>query len=197
MSQREDLLAGARRCLVEKGYSRTTARDIATASGSHLASIGYHFGSKDALMNLAALEAQSEWGDVIERAVRASAGADPVQRLRVAMTELLASLPHQRELVVATTQAYAQAEFDDDIRGALAEASRQARTELAAMMLGRDTADLDADRADGIGAVVHAMIVGLAVQSVLAPGTLPDGDRVAAAIVELAGGAQSSSTGAG
>ncbi|MEE2048041.1 helix-turn-helix domain-containing protein, partial [Nocardiopsis tropica] len=57
MSQRDDLLAGARKCLVEKGYGKTTARDIAAASGAHLASIGYHFGSKDNLMNAAVLEA--------------------------------------------------------------------------------------------------------------------------------------------
>lgn len=222
MSQREDLLAGARRCLVEKGYSRTTARDIAAASGSHLASIGYHFGSKDALMNLAALEAQNEWGDVIERAVRASAQADPVERLRVAMTELLVSLPQRRELVVATTQAYAQAEFDDDIRRALSDASRQARSALAAMVLGRpiadateDSADPDSadlgtarldsaddraddsadDSADGIGAVVYAMVVGLAVQSVLAPEALPDGDGVAAAIADLANAPRSGARG--
>lgn len=197
MSQREDLLAGARRCLVEKGYARTTARDIATASGSHLASIGYHFGSKDALMNLAALEAQSEWGDVIERAVRASTDADPAQRLRIAMTELLASLPRQRELVVATVQAYAQAEFDDGIRRALADASREARSELAAMVLGRELADpVGAEAADGIGAVVHAMVVGFAHQSLLSPDTLPDGERIARAIADLAGGDPSESNGA-
>jgi len=189
MSQRDDLLAGARRCLVEKGYSRTTARDIATAAGSHLASIGYHFGSKDALMNLAALEAQNEWGDMIERAVRATAGADPVQRLRVAMRELLASLPEHRELVIATVQAYGQAEFDEDIRDALADAGRQARVELAAMVLNRDAGEIDAATADGLGAVVYSMIVGLAVQFVLTPTTIPDGDQVAAAITRLAGDA--------
>ncbi|TDC54322.1 TetR family transcriptional regulator [Actinomadura sp. KC345] len=30
--------------------SHVTARDIAAASGAHLASIGYHFGSKDNLL---------------------------------------------------------------------------------------------------------------------------------------------------
>ena len=51
MGQREDLLTAAKKLLVEKGYHRTTARDIAAASGAHLGSIGYHYGSKDALMN--------------------------------------------------------------------------------------------------------------------------------------------------
>ncbi|MGH4006514.1 MAG: TetR family transcriptional regulator, partial [Pseudonocardiaceae bacterium] len=44
MGNREDLLAGAKRCLYEKGYGRTTARDIAAAAGGvSLAAIGYHF----------------------------------------------------------------------------------------------------------------------------------------------------------
>ena len=33
MGNREDLLAAAKRCLYEKGYAHTTARDIAAASG--------------------------------------------------------------------------------------------------------------------------------------------------------------------
>ncbi|MGH3648185.1 MAG: TetR/AcrR family transcriptional regulator, partial [Micromonosporaceae bacterium] len=51
MGNREALLEGAKRCFHEKGYARTTARDIAQASGVSLAAIGYHFGSKEALMN--------------------------------------------------------------------------------------------------------------------------------------------------
>ncbi len=58
MGNREDLLAGARRCLFEKGYSCTTVRDIATAAGGvSMAAIGYHFGSKEALLNEALAEA--------------------------------------------------------------------------------------------------------------------------------------------
>ena len=51
MGNREALIEGAKTCLMEKGYNRTTARDIATAAGVSLAAIGYHFGSKDDLMN--------------------------------------------------------------------------------------------------------------------------------------------------
>ena len=68
MSNRDDLLAGAKKCLLEKGYSRTTARDIAQASGVSLAAIGYHFGSKDTLMNEAMFQAIGEWGDRLEEA---------------------------------------------------------------------------------------------------------------------------------
>ncbi len=38
----------------DKGYARTTARDIATAAGVSLAAIGYHFGSKEELLEAGA-----------------------------------------------------------------------------------------------------------------------------------------------
>src|SRR5262245_63379075 len=76
MGNREALLAGAKRCLIEKGYARTTARDIAAASGVSLAAIGYHFGSKDALMNQAIYEFVGEWGEEVQRALGAEGGLD-------------------------------------------------------------------------------------------------------------------------
>ncbi|PSK84193.1 TetR family transcriptional regulator [Murinocardiopsis flavida] len=188
MSQREDLLAGARRCLVEKGYHRTTARDIAKASGAHLASIGYHFGSKDALMNMAALEAQGEWGDVIGEVVRAAGEADTPQRLRIALDELLAALPQQRELVLTSLQAYAQLEFSDDIRAPVVAATEETRTELAALVLGRDAADIGPEDAQGLGSVVSALVVGLLVQSLVDPSSLPSGAQITDALRVLADG---------
>src|SRR5215472_17197961 len=47
---REDLLAGALECLKTKGWTRTTVRDIAAAAGVNHAAIGYHFGSREALL---------------------------------------------------------------------------------------------------------------------------------------------------
>lgn len=67
MGHREDLLEGAKRCLLEKGYARTTARDIVAASGTNLASIGYHYGSKEALLNLAFLKVTEEWGELLTK----------------------------------------------------------------------------------------------------------------------------------
>ena len=57
MGHKDDLLDGAKRCLYEKGYARTTARDIVAASGTNLASIGYHYGSKENLLNAALMSA--------------------------------------------------------------------------------------------------------------------------------------------
>ena len=120
MSQRDDLLTAAKKLLVEKGYHRTTARDIAAASGAHLGSIGYHYGSKDALMSTAALEAQGEWGDAIDSAIAAAGTASPTQRLQIAVDELIAAMTRQREVLIASVQAYAQAAFTESYGVALA-----------------------------------------------------------------------------
>jgi hypothetical protein len=39
MGNRDALLSAAKKCLLEKGYNRTTARDIASAAGVSLAAI--------------------------------------------------------------------------------------------------------------------------------------------------------------
>ena len=76
MGHREDLLEGAKRCLLEKGFVRTTARDIVKESGTNLASIGYHYGSKDALLAQAFIALVEPMGDDYEkaRAAREAAG---------------------------------------------------------------------------------------------------------------------------
>ncbi|GAA1582016.1 TetR/AcrR family transcriptional regulator [Actinoplanes couchii] len=67
MGNREDLLDAAKRCLYDKGYARTTARDVAAAAGVSLAAIGYHFGTKELLLNAALRQALEEWGDDLAR----------------------------------------------------------------------------------------------------------------------------------
>ena len=65
MGNREELMQAAKRCLNERGYSQTSARDIASEAGVSTAAIGYHYGTKDALLMEALLEALAEWGAVL------------------------------------------------------------------------------------------------------------------------------------
>ncbi len=70
MGNREDLLAGARQVILERGVAKATARDIAAAAGVSLAAIGYHFGSKDELVTAALMESLgSGIGDEMESVV--------------------------------------------------------------------------------------------------------------------------------
>src|SRR5918997_1679891 len=92
MGHREQLLEGAKRCLIERGYAHTTARDIVAASGTNLASIGYHFGSKEALLNAAMIEAMDEWGSELERAVQVDPTAGPLERLEAVWAGVVESI---------------------------------------------------------------------------------------------------------
>ncbi|APU16595.1 MULTISPECIES: TetR/AcrR family transcriptional regulator [Actinoalloteichus] len=185
MSQRDDLLAGAKKCLAEKGYSATTARDIVAASGAHLGSIGYHFGSKDALMNAAVLAATSEWGDTMESAVRAADAEEPSHRFATLVTKLFEAIPGERDLLVASVQAFAQADFDESMRSALAQGFREGRSAFASMMLDQKPDEIEHSAAAGLGSVVYALVTGFIVQALIDPESMPPVEDVVAGIRAL------------
>src|SRR2546423_513541 len=136
MGNREALLAGAKRCLIEKGYARTTARDIAAASGVSLAAIGYHFGSKDALMNAAMMEAIGEWGDEVEGALDVEMpDASPVERFEAIWERAIRSFAEHRQLWMASFEMMAQAEHNPQIREYMLTALKLGRLGLAKMFL--------------------------------------------------------------
>src|SRR5215217_4173397 len=97
MRNREALVEGAKTCLLEKGYSRTTARDIATAAGVSLAAIGYHFGSTEALLNEALFAAVEEWGTALRAALSPpQSGKD--DRFEAVWASIIASFASHRPL---------------------------------------------------------------------------------------------------
>lgn len=177
MSQREDLLAGAKKCLAEKGYSKTTARDIAAASGAHLASIGYHFGSKDKLMNTAVIEATGEWGDVFEEAVARAEPETARDRARLLVTTLFETLPENRGLMVSSVQAFGQSQFDEDVRATLAEGIAEGRRDLSALILGVPREEVDPGTVAGLGSMVYNLVTGYVIQYLVAPEALPTVDQ--------------------
>lgn len=190
MGQKDALLTGAKRCLVEKGYGQTTARDIAEASGAHLGSIGYHYGSKDRLMNLAVLELSSDWGDTIARLVREANGESLLDRLAASLAAIRATLPDTRDLQSASIQALAQAQFDDELRAQFADGATEARHEIAALLVGKkgdDQQEPDAAEA-GTGSLVYALIIGLVAQFLIDPESIPEAEQMTAALRLLADG---------
>ena len=105
MGNREELIEGARRCIIEKGYARTTARDIAGAAGVSLAAIGYHFGSKEALMAEALLSTGIQIGDSLDAALRNAPASELLGRI---WDESLRVFADQRELLAASMENLAQ-----------------------------------------------------------------------------------------
>jgi AcrR family transcriptional regulator len=89
-SNRDQLLDGALRCLERLPAERVTARVIADESGANLASIGYHFGSKDDLITAAVIEGLDRWLAEIQQnlsVVRAGTPAERYRRARAVLTE--------------------------------------------------------------------------------------------------------------
>ena len=171
MGNREALLAGAKRCLIEKGYARTTARDIAAASGVSLAAIGYHFGSKDALMNQAIYEFVGEWGDEVERALSAEGAldAEPLQRFESIMERTIESFSGPaRGMWAAQLELMGPMQQNQELRTFLARVQRVAASGLAELFLGIDAAQ-DPEAARAAGSVMHALFIGIIVKWFMDP----------------------------
>ncbi|MER6943672.1 helix-turn-helix domain-containing protein [Nonomuraea sp. NPDC000554] len=183
MGNREDLLAGAKRCLIEKGYSRTTARDIATASGVSLAAIGYHFRSKDALINEALIEVMREWGVDLGATLAAEAKPDatPLERFEGAWDRVTESFDRLRPLWTTQFEVLGQIDHIPDIRAQLFGALKEAKVGLAELFEGVDP-EAEPERARLVGSFYQAMLTGLLAQWLVDPETALTGREVAAAL---------------
>lgn len=183
MGHREQLLAAARRCLIERGYARTTARDLVRESGTNLASIGYHFGSKEALLAEALDEVFVEYTEKVV-AVAAAVGSGPVSDPReavsaawLAMTELQGEY---RPLLVAFLEALAQAERNDGLRSRLAAGYEQMRHKIVEGV--RAVApDIGETEAKAVASFFIAVSDGVMVQWLLDPAATPSGAELLAA----------------
>jgi len=183
MGHREKLLAGAKRCLYERGYSRTTARDIVEASGTNLGSIGYHFGSKEALLNAAMMEAVGEWGEELEPILLTDADtdADPIERFESVWTRVVESFEAHRPALVASFEAFTQAEHSPELREELAARHEEARLWLAELFP-KIGSTVDEGSARAVGSFYLALLNGLMVQWLLDPVRAPSGRDVSEAL---------------
>jgi AcrR family transcriptional regulator len=182
MGHREQLLEGAKRCIVERGYAHTTARHISAASGANLASIGYHFGSKEALLREALIEMVQDWTDLWQITVHNDA-ADPLAGFEKTWKQIVDSFQHNRPLLAANFEALTIAEHAPDLRERLGIAlASAAAPEGLAKLLGADES-LDEESARAVGRLYLTLLQGLMAQWLINPGLvsvtdLTDGLRV-------------------
>ncbi|MFJ3533960.1 TetR/AcrR family transcriptional regulator [Streptomyces sp. NPDC090109] len=120
MGHKEDLLEGAKRCLLEKGCGQTTARDIVAASGTNLACIGYRYGSKDALLQQAFLAVTEEWGERVGPAGTGELPADPYRRFHAAWEQVIAEVEGSRPVWKLGTEAVTRLD-DEKLQEAIKE----------------------------------------------------------------------------
>ena len=188
MGNREDLLAGALECLKTKGWTRTTVRDIAAAAGVNHAAIGYHFGSREALLIEAFTQAMDAWGAQTEAAVRAAiaAGAGPREQYEAFWRQVIESYAANRWLWLATIEAAVQAEHSPKVRELMAASLRQGRSGLAAGLLGVAENTLDGPAERALGSVQLALMSGFLVQWLIDPDNAPSERDIAEGVLRLA-----------
>lgn len=177
MGHREQLLSAARRLLEERGYARITARDLVAASDTNLASIGYHFGSKAALLNEAIEAAFADWSEQLADFAMSDPDATPLERAGATWAASLAALPERRPILQAYIESLAQALRVPELRAQLAAHYSRARAmvaELVARSVAGEDVQLDERGCRAVASLVIAACDGLAVQWMLDPQGAPD-----------------------
>jgi AcrR family transcriptional regulator len=187
VGHREQLLAAARQLLEDKGYAHITARDLVAASGTNLASIGYHFGSKAGLLNAALGTVFEEWTTQLAEVAMAEPSASPIERAHRTWAALLGMLNARRALLLSFVEALAQADRDPVLREQLAELYQRTRRRVSALVakaLGEDVDPAD-PRCTSVASWVMAVCDGLSIQWLLDPANAPNGADLLRGLAEL------------
>jgi AcrR family transcriptional regulator len=179
-SNRSPLIEGTLRCLERLPPERITARAIAEESGANLASITYHFGSKDNLVTEAVIEGLDRWLAEIAAGLGDLASQEPPQRFRRAAEEIETTRRRHTGLAKNFVGALAKAQHDPRIRDMLTAGFQRTRPNVAALLgLGSDQAGRDA------AGLVHAQFAGLLFQVLLDPALAIEGARMERAQARL------------
>jgi AcrR family transcriptional regulator len=188
MGHREQLLDGAKKCLLEKGFARTTARDIVAASHTNLGSIGYHFGTKDALMNAALVQATEEWGLELGQVLadHANPADTPLDRFESTWTRVIEMFEQHRQLWVAQFEIFSHLQHSPEMRPYFSAAQETARRGLATLLQLIDPAS-DERSVRSVGSFALAMLTGVIAQWLVDPDKAPNGRDLAEAIRAVAG----------
>jgi AcrR family transcriptional regulator len=179
-NNRSILLEGTLRCLERLPPGRVTSRAIASESGANIASIAYHFGSKDELVTAAVVEGLDRWLADIASGLEEAGTEEPAVRLQRAFEIIDATRERHEGLARNFLGALARAPHEPRIRELLTEGFRRTRPAVAAILgLGDDQAGEDA------GGLLLAMFDGLLIQALLDPSLSIEGKRMERAQVRL------------
>ncbi|MEV7593861.1 TetR/AcrR family transcriptional regulator [Streptomyces sp. NPDC090085] len=167
MGHREDLLEGAKKCLTEKGFVRTTARDIVSASGTNLASIGYHYGSKDALLAQAFIGLMEDWGQNVRQGLDGDGGS--LERFRALWEDVLARNGESGPVWAASMEVALSGDRVPGLRAMLAASQAEGRRGLISMLTDTPEDRLDERDVRTLGAFYQALLNGLMIQWLFDP----------------------------
>ncbi|MFE2550458.1 TetR/AcrR family transcriptional regulator [Streptomyces sp. NPDC059355] len=162
MGHREDLLEGAKKCLAEKGFVRTTARDIVNASGANLASIGYHYGSKDALLSQAFISMAEEWGDSFKPDVTGEGGS--LERFRSVWDGMVGQRDRAAPMWAASLEIAMNRDRLPELREMVVSSEGEGRKGLTEMFTGIPEEQLEERDVRTLGGLYQVLVAGMMVQ---------------------------------
>ncbi|MCT9091563.1 TetR/AcrR family transcriptional regulator [Streptomyces sp. ASQP_92] len=172
MGHREDLLEGAKRCLLDKGFVRTTSRDIVKESGTNLASIGYHYGSKDGLLAeayIALVEGVSDAFDATPASTETAPGS--LERFQEVWTNIIATMAQPGSLWRLSMEIVVMGDQLPGVRDHLAQAQREGARGIIPMLMGGEESEVEEKSVDTLGKFYMTLMMGLIAQWTFDPAT--------------------------
>jgi AcrR family transcriptional regulator len=179
-THRTRLLQAARTLLREREYGNISARDLVAASGTNLGSIGYHFGSKEALLNEAIGLALEDWAQAIGDAIHVEAGGGLATLMAGSMRAVLDEHESIRPYYLAFIEALARSARSPELREQLAAHYRRQRERVAGWIreaLGENA--LAAEDARNLASLLLATADGMLIQSFVDPEDAPGSRELA------------------
>ncbi|SNX64230.1 TetR family transcriptional regulator [Streptomyces sp. TLI_55] len=191
MGHREDLLEGAKRCLLAKGFARTTARDIVKESGTNLASIGYHYGSKDALLAEAYLALVGDLSEAFDGdAAGIVAPPGSIERFREVWSNIIGTMQGPGSMWRLSVEIVAMGDQLPAVRDHLAQQQREAERALVSLFMGVPEEDVQDGTRDTLGRFYTTLMTGLITQWIFDPKNAPDADALTEGLRQVIQGAE-------
>lgn len=188
---RTALIAAAKQLVGERGYGATSVRELASAAGTNIAAVNYHFGSRENLLNEAMLQAFLEWAQRVGRHGPPDPDAEPLTQLaaraRLAVDEILEMQP----AFVMALEAILQSQRSPHLHQQLAEHYAKLRQIAVDQMSATEGGSRLSRRSlEVIASYMIAVIDGLQLQALIDPGAIPTGEELAVFYEGLAAAAR-------
>ncbi|MFC5596939.1 TetR/AcrR family transcriptional regulator [Deinococcus cellulosilyticus] len=181
-NHRDRLIAAAKQCLAEKGYANTTARDLVAASGTNLASIGYHFGSKEQLLNTALMKNYEEWlTPLLQRPHPETSNSTFIAS---GIRNYLDVFEREGSASYACYEAIGQSRHSTEIHTDLQGVYRAIRDKITAEL--QHSTTLNPNQSRSVASLLMALADGLALQRLLDPQDSPELSSLDEHLLDLA-----------
>lgn len=180
-THRTRLLQAARTLLREREYANITARDLVAASNTNLGSIGYHFGSKEALLNEAIGLALEDWAEAIGSAIRSEDRAGLPALMASSLRVVLDEYDSIRPYYLAFIEALARSARSPKLREQLAAHYNRQRDRVAGWIAESLTDTLEHDEARHLASLLIGTADGMLIQSFIDTKNTPSSGELATA----------------